>query len=293
MFKEWTATARRRCAAFGVAVAMLCLPAAASAHTGEFAKFNYCPSTTEGVVKCIQALTYGGEIVLGSKKTPIVNQVTLQGGVGKPNAETHISKFYGATNGITLSKTPQPVPGGLLGIVPPESSPPLVKLLSKYFFENSITGVNATLELAAPASEIQLSSFNLLVGEETALKLPVKIHLENPFLGSSCYVGSNSAPIIWNLTTGTTSPPAGHAAMTGKPGFVEVIENEEIVKITENEMVENNWAAPAATGCGGIISFLVNPIIDAQIGLPASAGVSSALLKNNIAQASVGSVNAH
>ena len=294
MLKEWTATAAlRRCAAFGAAVAMLCLPAAASAHSGEFAKFNYCPSTTTGVSKCIQSVTKGGEIVLGSKKTPIVNEVTLQGGVGVPNPETHISKFYGATNGVTLSKTPQPVPGGLLGIVPPESSPPLVKLLSKFFFENSLTGVNATLELAGSASEIQLSSFNLLVGEETALKLPVKIHLENPFLGSSCYVGSNSAPIIWNLTTGTTNPPAGHTPMTGKPGFVEVIENEEIVKITENELVENDWAAPAANGCGGILSFLVDPVIDAEIGLPSSAGVSSALLKNTIAQASVGSVNAH
>ena len=41
----------------------------------------------------------------------------------------------------------------LLGIVPLESSPPLVKLLSKYFFENKIIGVNAMLEFAKPASK--------------------------------------------------------------------------------------------------------------------------------------------
>ena len=41
-----------------------------------------------------------------------------------------------------------------------------------------------------------------------AMKLPVKMHLENPFLGSNCYVGSSSSPLIWNLTTGTTAPPA-------------------------------------------------------------------------------------
>ena len=97
------------------------------------------------------------------------------------------------------------MPGGLLGIVPPESSPPLVKLLSKFFFENGLTGINATLELAKSASEIQISNFRVLE-EGVALKLPVKVHLENPFLGSSCYVGSSSSPIIWNLTTGTTEP---------------------------------------------------------------------------------------
>src|SRR5690242_14891936 len=92
--------------------AALCTAGGVSAHTGEFARFDYCPSTTEGVIKCIYSVTNSGTIVLGAKTTPIVNPVTLQGGYGKANAE-HIAKFYGATNGVTLSKTPQPVPGGL------------------------------------------------------------------------------------------------------------------------------------------------------------------------------------
>jgi hypothetical protein len=275
----------------GGAVAALCLPASALAHTGDFARFNYCPSTTTGVTKCIVSVTNGGEIVLGKKKTPIVNPVTLQGGFEKP--VEGVSKFVGATNGITLSKTPQPVPGGLLGIVPPESSPFLVKLLSKFFFENELTGINATLELAAPASEIRISSFNLTTRNGVALKLPVKVHLENPFLGSSCYVGSNTAPIIWNLTTGTTSPPAGHTALTGKSGFVEIKDEEELVEITNNELVENDWAAPEATGCGGVISFLVDPIVNSEVGLSAGAGVNEAKLKNTIWEATVGSVNIH
>ena len=120
---------------FGALMA-LGVSSSALAHTGEFAKFNYCPSTNAEVKKCLYSQTVGGSIVLGKKTTPIENVVTLQGGYGKPNAETHISKFFEATNGITLSKTPQNVPGGLLGIVPPESSPFLVKLLSKFFFEN-------------------------------------------------------------------------------------------------------------------------------------------------------------
>jgi hypothetical protein len=279
-------------AVLGGVLAVLCLPAGAFAHTGAFAKFNFCPSTTSGVRKCLYSVTNSGTIILGKKTTPIVNPVTLQGGFSEENAEGN-SSFFAATNGITLSKTAQPVPGGLLGIVPPESSPPLVKLLSKFFFENSITGVNATLELAKPASEIVLSEFNLLIGEGTALKLPVKVHLENPFLGSACYVGSSGSPLIWNLTTGTTAPKAPNTPITGKPGFVELKENFELVELTSNELVENNWSAPEATGCGGILSFLVDPVINSILGLPAAAGTNTSILKNTIDVATSASVNAH
>jgi hypothetical protein len=273
-------------------VAMLCLPSGALAHTGVWAKFNYCPSTTTGVWKCLYSVTNSGEIILGKKKTKITSPVTLQGGYSEENSEG-ISSFYAATNNETLSKTPEAVEGGLLGIVPPESSPPLVKLLSKYFFENGLTGVNATLELAKPASEIRISEYALLAEEGIALKLPVKIHLENPFLGSSCYVGSSGSPIIWNLTTGATSPKSPNVSITGKAGFVEILEKYELAQITSNELVENNWGAPAASGCGGILSFLVDPLLDTEIGLPAAEGASTSILKNTIDSATVGSVNKH
>jgi hypothetical protein len=265
--------------------------ASASAHTGEWAKFDFCPSTSTEVKKCIYSLTEGGEVVLGNKKVPIVNPVTLQGGLTKPTAG--FRSFVAATNGITLSKTPQPVPGGLLGIVPPEDSPWLVKQLSKFFFENSLTGVNATLELAKPASEIQISELNLAVESGIALKLPVKVHLENPFLGKQCYVGSSSSPLIWNLTTGETAPPAGFEKIHGFGGKAEFLEEEELLKINDSELVENNWSAPHASGCGGILSFLVNPIIDAQIGLPTDAGDNKAVLQTTNYLATVGAVNLH
>lgn len=275
------------------ALAGLALSSSALAFTGEFAKFNYCPTSNSEVKKCLYSVTNGGEIILGKKTTPIESPVTLQGGYGKANSETHIAKFYEATNGVTLSKTPQNVPGGLLGIVPPESSPALVKLLSKWFFENSITGVKATLELAKPASEIQISEHNLLEEEEVALKLPVKVHLENPFLGSSCYVGSSSSPLTWNLTTGATSPPSPFKSIHGSSGTLNVKEEAQIAELTGNELVENNWAAPAATGCGGVLSFLVDPVIDAELGLSDKAGENTAILKNTIDIASVAGVELH
>ncbi len=287
-------TTRRICLAGALtAFAMLGLSANALAHSGEFARFNYCPSTNTEVRKCLYSLTTGGKIILGKKTTPIVNPVTLQGGYGKPNSE-NISKFYEATNGITLSKTPQPVPGGLAGLVNcKEISNFLERIACELVFENELTGVNATLELAKPASEIQISEFNLLVEEGLALKLPVKVHLENPFLGSSCYVGSNTSPIIWNLTTGETSPPSPFTPIHGTSGLLELKEEAEIAELTNNELVENNWSAPGATGCSEPFSILLDPILNLALGTPSNKGENTAILKNNIFVASTTAVNTH
>lgn len=278
-----------------VALAALGLAGSASAKlVGEFTKFEFCPYKTAGVDRCIQSVTNGGEIVLGTKKVTIEKAVTLQGGYTEPaesGEEAEFSKFVAATNGITLSKASQNVPGGLLGIVPPEKSPTLVKALSAFFFENALTGVSSTLELAKPASEIRISEGHLAEGVGVALKMPVKVHLENPFLGKSCYVGSSTSPITWNLSSGLTSPPKGTEPISGKIGEVEFFEKGRILRLTNNELVDNAWSAPTASGCGGILSFLVNPIINAQIGLPSAAGKNVARLKNTINETTAFAVN--
>jgi hypothetical protein len=252
---------------------------AAAKLTGEFTKFQYCPYTNAEVRRCLYSVTTGGEVKLGKKAVPIEKEVVLQGGYGKATEE--FSKFYEATNGITLSKAPQNVPGGLAGIVPDASSPFLVKVLIKFFFENSLTGVNSTLELAKPASEIRVSENHLAEEIGVALKMPVKVHLENPFLGKSCYVGSSTTPINWNLQINETSPPAPNKPIKGKGGVTEFFEEGQILKLKGAEIVDNAWSAPKPSGCGGIISFLVNPIIEGQLGTTA-AGNNTAILKNDI-----------
>src|SRR5690349_7731311 len=156
-----THRARAACAALlTVALAVLGLAGVAQAKlVGEYEKFAQCPYTNTEVKKCLYSVTEAGEVVLGSKKVPIEKQVILQGGFGKQ--VEGIAPFFAATNGVTLSKAPQNVPGGLLGIVPESKQNWLVKKLIKFFFENSLTGLNSTLELAKPASEIRISENNL------------------------------------------------------------------------------------------------------------------------------------
>jgi hypothetical protein len=265
--------------------------ASASAHEGDYSKFDNCPSTNPEVKKCLYAVTEGGEVVLGNKKVPIVNPVVLQGGYGR--VQNQYSPFFAATNGVTLSKAAQPVPGGLLGIVPPEHSPWIVRVLSKFFFENGLTGVNSTLELALPPSEIKISELHQLFENGPALILPVKLHLENPFLGGKCYVGSESSPIWWNLTTGTTEPPAPNQPISGEAGNPESLEEGGILRYSGTKLVDNAWSAPGANGCGGVLSFLVDPVINYMIGLPSASGHNTAILNNSLYSATTKSVNAH
>jgi len=226
-------------------------------------------------------VTNSGEVKLGKKAVPIEKPVLLQGGYSEPNETTKFSKFYEATNKITLAPVKQNVPGGLAGIVPESPTSPLVKALVKFFFENKITGLTSTLELAKPASEIQISDANLARRENVALKMPVKVHLENPFLGKSCYVGSSSSPIWWELTTWITAPKSPNTPIEGAAGKIEFLEEGLILKLNGTKLVDNNWSAPGASGCGGILGFLVNPIINSQLGAT-TAGNNTAILNNTI-----------
>jgi hypothetical protein len=273
------------------ALAALGLSASAQAKlTGNYTRFAQCPYPNLEVKKCIYSTTTSGEVVLGSKKVPIVKPVVLQGGYGK-QVEGN-APFFGATNGITLSKAAQPVPGGLAGIINcKEIKDFFLRISCEVTFENGLTGLNSTLELARPASEIVVNENNLAAGSGVALKLPVKVHLENPFLGSECYVGSSTSPIIWNLTTGTTAPPGPNKAITGSVGSIEFLEEGRILEAKGAKLVDNAWSAPGATGCGGfLVELILDPIINAAAGVPAAAGKNTAVLNNDIFVASAAAV---
>jgi hypothetical protein len=237
---------------------------------GEWAVFKECPTEVKGVQGCIHAVTSAGEFQAGSKAVPITNPITLQGGFSE-NAKGELT-FVGAKNGETLSKSPQKVPGGLVGIE-----------------LDGITEVTATTELAG---EIGLNEFNLLERKGTALTLPVKVKLENPALGNSCYIGSDSHPIVLELTTGTTSPPSPTEPITGKLGELTSNPTGEILIVKENELVNNSFAAPGVQGCG-LVPLLIDPVVDLDTGLPSAAGKNKAILKGTLEQTSKEGVEEH
>lgn len=273
----------RRLLLASVVLAALLVPASAmAAPTGEFVNFAQCPTENPTVTACLYTENTSGYVTTGAKTVPIKNKVILQGGFGNLNSETGWSPFFGAKNGVTLSKTPQPVPGGLLGITAPSWWPQLLKDLFNETINNGFTGVTATVELAAPATSIKINPQALASSSGTAIQMPVKIKLDNPFLGSSCYIGSNSSPITWKFTTGTTSPPPPNTPITGSLGAVSEAAEGRIVRFKGQRLVDNSFATPGANGCGGFLfSWAVDPFVNSIVGVPAPAGKNTAVLEGN------------
>jgi hypothetical protein len=263
---------------------------------GEFAVFADCPVTT--ATACVHANTESGEFIVGKKTVPIEKTITLQGGL-REVGETGKLEFVAAKDGNTLTKVAQKVPGGLAGFVnctEIKGSGLLEKAeraSCEAIFENGLTGVMATTELAAPASSIQIDLGNLLNAEGTALQLPVKVHLENPLFGSSCYVGSNAAPIVLPLTTGTTAPPLPNKPIKGNPGTLTTNPEGTLLTISKNSLVNNSFAAPTTNGCGGIFEFLIGPIVNSSLGVPSTAGHNTAILNGTLQQAGSEIVQEH
>jgi hypothetical protein len=276
-----------------VALALPAASASAAPHspTGDFAPFADCP-LSKSPFFCMRADTTSGFVTTGAKTVPIVNPTILQGGLNI-NFETGAATFIGAEDGNTLTKVPQPVPGGLLGITAPTWWPSILRDLFNETINNGFTGVTATLELAGSASSIKVNTENLINSEGTALSMPVKVKLGNPFLGSSCYIGSNSNPITLNLTTGTTSPPPPNTPITGKLGNLTPSGEGAIITFSPQKLVDNAFAVPGANGCGGFLfSWAVDPFVNSIVGVPSPAGTNTAVLEGKLALASAEAVKA-
>jgi hypothetical protein len=282
-------------AALVVSIAALgfAAPALATKPTGAYANFGECPLSNPSVNLCVFAQTSGGQFTIKKTEVPITKTITLQGGI-IANEETGAETFVNAANGETLSKTPQTVPGGLLKILAPKGWPEVLQVIFNEFINKGITGATASTELVGT---VGISRSNLLSATGTALSLPVRVHLENPFLGNSCYVGSKAHPVNVELTTGTTSPPAPNKPITGSVGELEFKEEFTVVVIKKNSLVNNSFAAPEAEGCGsqilfGLFTGVIDKAVDSELELPSVAGNNTAILNGSLENAVAEAVKA-
>jgi hypothetical protein len=102
------------------------------------------------------------------------------------------------------------------------------------------------------------------------LSLAINIQLQNPILGSNCYLGSNSAPIVLRPAN-RTAPTFGAGELFDANGTPDPTNGVQslIIKGTEDD---STFTVPGATGCGGLLSLLVDPVINAKLGLPLAFG---------------------
>ncbi|RFU43220.1 hypothetical protein DZF91_02335 [Actinomadura logoneensis] len=122
--------------------------------------------------------------------------------------------------------------------------------------------------------------FDQPTGPDFHIKLGMRIRLTNPFLGGSCVIGDTGNPILLDLTTGTTNPPAGTAPITGKPATI-VQRTPFVVRSATH--VDNTFSVPGAKGCALGIG-LVNAIVNLQAGVPSAAGKNQMVFNEYIGQ---------
>ena len=239
---------------------------ASAAPKGEYAVFSQCPLSNPEISGCLVARTEKGAIKIGNQEVPISATQTLQAGLInlRPIGKEVVSP--------TFSKTPQKVPGGLLGIKCTEIKgegwfEKGLRASCEYIFNHGLTAVYATTELAG---KVNLNEIALELEEGTALELPVKVKLENTLFGEECYIGSSSHPITLALTTGTSG------SLKGTLGTTSNRAEGGILVISGTKLVDTNFSAPEATGCG--IFGLLDGIVNSKLGLPASTGNTAELI---------------
>lgn len=239
----------------GVAVTATTWLALSGMATAAFPDFTGCVAADPEVELCINVQNKSGNLNIKGFNVPLGESLEIR---GKLNANgTAIPDFVppAGTNGFFAD--PVAVPGGLLGI---EWIPG--------------TNVLAITELAGPASAIDVNIAT------NSITVPVKVRLVNILLGMNCHIGSDSSPVVLNLITGTTSPPAPNRPISGRRGRLTSFPT--YVTFTDNINVDNAFAVPGASRCGLGLG-LINALVNAKLRLPSAAGNNSIEVNNDVA----------
>ena len=229
-----------------LAVAVAGPVSAATAPTGIYSGMGTCPLASatmqdpnNGAVGCVVAVVNGGSFTIGGTVVtiPASSPITAKFGVYWPNngptatfpdgSSSEIFSTVAPTDWKELSSAPIEVPiPGLANFWP------------------GVTSAFAQVELAGPITDFA----PLADGENFPLfKLPIKLHLQNALLGPNCFVGSNSAPIVLEPTSGTTAPPAPNKPISGDPGTIGIQGDPNgfgstVVGFTGASLVDNSLA---------------------------------------------------
>ncbi|MEU3654106.1 hypothetical protein AB0E67_14980 [Streptomyces sp. NPDC032161] len=259
---------------------------AATGLNGHWAPFTRCPVDAPAMLAadglndtavCVSSHSASGSIKLGSTTVPVGASDLQVGVVTHPGGGSTVVSPAG---GALVADSAQ-IPGGLLGLMCP-SDIPVISGICNQITNSTLNRVTATIESVGNPSD-----FQLLAGVTTGkpiITLPVRIHLQNPFLGDACYIGSASKPILLrpqNLTRPT--PGTQQFAGDGTPDPAGVMGRISLIGANQTD---TTYAVPGASGCGlGLLDWAVN----LKTGLPSASGDNNVVLNN--AQTYVATIN--
>jgi hypothetical protein len=213
------------------------------------------------------------EFTAGNVTVPLKVAITLRGGIGFTEGEGE--QWFGAEGADTIQPVPQVTQPLTKDVDTALLSAPELNRYNYFVKVSRETKVTATVELAGPASAIKVSVINLLAEEGTAFAFPVKLKLNSPFVGNSCYVGSNANPILVEFTTGKSG------ALQGKRGSkLKQDRNGFDATVLTDKLVNSTFASPGVEGCG--VEGGADEAINAALGLPSPAGHNSTILNGTL-----------
>ncbi|QKT11581.1 hypothetical protein [Rhodococcus sp. W8901] len=202
-----------------------------------FDGWGTCPVEDPAVSTCATVVVRGGDMRIGGLKVPIPDGgLKIAGGVkyGTPDPDGNFEEIFVPQMGTSgVFSNPISIPGGALGIDTP---------------------LNLT-QIAATVEPVGIPSVDVL---DLKVSMPVRLKLENPLLGGSCYLGSESNPVILNLAT-TGNPPSRPIGGAYQGAVFPNVSH-----------TDDTFAVPAASGCGplGALNWAVN----LRAGTPSVAG---------------------
>ena len=198
-------------------------------------------------------------------------------------------RFVAALNGETFSNTPQEIPGGLSALVdcneikgasfPARARRGACKAtLENPWLPRSFKAAYETTELAEPASEIELNRNNALFarrdGVVAAGEVPSgkptprtrMLHRLEHQPGGTRHDHRDDQPTSHPTSRSAAHPETSKSSQKATPS-----------SLTDVTSVDNSFAAPEATGCGGRLSSLIDPLVNSKIGLPSPAGYNTVI----------------
>jgi hypothetical protein len=222
-----------------------------------------------------------GSIKLG-KTTVTTGRTNLQIGVVQNSDGT--STVVAPAGGALVADSAT-VPGGLLGLMCP-SNIPAITAICEQLSNSTLNKITATVEsVGAPYDFDQTAG---ILTDQPIVAIPVRIHLENPFLGSKCYIGTAAKPIVLRPEN-RQFPEFGMSFFRGDGTVAEDGEMSRI-NLTGATQNDSSFAVPGASGCGLGLFGLIDAAVNAKTGLPSAAGNNSLTLNN--AQTHLAGLNA-
>ncbi|MFJ6410035.1 hypothetical protein ACIQK9_31390 [Streptomyces hydrogenans] len=221
--------------------------------------------------QCVVSYSFSGSIKLGNTTVP----------TGKTNLQIGVVQNADGTNtvvapaGGALIADSATVPGGLMGLMCP-SDIPFITDICRQLSDAKLNKITATMEsVGTPSAFDQIAG---VLTDQPIVTIPVRIRLQNPFLGDNCYIGTKTNPIL--LRPRNLDAPSFGVVRFNGDGSANEEGDLSRLDLLGSTQYDDTFAVPGASGCGLGWFGLIDGAVNLKTGLPAASGKNKLTLND-------------